>query len=377
MPMPLKIFLTSDLHLGIKFADCPEKARGRLVEERFLCLRRIVEEAGRRRADILLVAGDLFDSTRTAKRDIRRAAEILADFQGPLTAVLPGNHDFLAPDDELWKTFREAGSGRVLLLSEPRPYPLSGFDLDACLYAGPCFSKHSSEDAVGWVLEAAKEPAVAHHIGVAHGSIEGISPDFNADYYPMTRPELEAAGLDLWLIGHTHAPFPAIKAFETPQNASETLFSAGTPEPDGFGCDHGGSAWLLELMEGGLRAEAVPTGRFRFRHETVELTSLADLSALAARHAGEAASRELLKVRLSGRIGKEDREALAEARRSLEGRLLHLADWNETGVRERIDAEAIDREYPAGSFPHDLLTCLMEDAEALDLAHELLEEAGT
>jgi len=366
--MPLKILLTSDLHLGRKFTNCPETVQERLVEARFACLKRIVEEAGRRRADLLLVAGDLFDNSRPAKRDIRRAAEILADFQGPLTAVLPGNHDFLAPDDALWKTFLEASGSRVLVLSERKAYPLSGFNIDACLYAGPCVSKHSSENAIGWVKGSAKDPAVAHHVGVAHGSIEGISPDFTADYYPMKRADLDGAGVDLWLIGHTHAPYPA-------QGSTGPLFCAGTPEPDGFGCDHGGSAWWLELEDGGTRAESVATGTFRFLHETIDLASMADLSAMAARHAGEAASRELLKVRLSGRIARGDRETLAEARRILEERLLLLADWNDAGVRERIDAEAIDREYPRGSFPHGLLTALAEDAEALDLAHALLEGA--
>ena len=98
-----------------------------------------MREAGEQRAELLVVAGDLFDRVSSvARRDVERAARILAGFTGRLVAVLPGNHDFLSPDGELWRTFRDASGGSVLILEEPRPYPLSQYDLEACLYPGPC-----------------------------------------------------------------------------------------------------------------------------------------------------------------------------------------------------------------------------------------------
>jgi hypothetical protein len=57
------------------------------------------------------------------------------------------------------------------------------------------------------------------------------------------------------------------------------------------------------------------------------------------------------------------------------GTLLHL-DLRAEELREEITPDAIDREYPAGSFPHSLLTSLFhdDDQEALRIAHELLGE---
>ena len=97
--MALSVFLTSDLHLGMKFAGYPEAPQAALVEARFACLSRMVEEAGRRRCDLLVVAGDLFDRISVTRHDIQRAAETLRSFPGKLVAVLPGNHDYLGPGD--------------------------------------------------------------------------------------------------------------------------------------------------------------------------------------------------------------------------------------------------------------------------------------
>ncbi len=123
-----------------------------------------------------------------------------------------------------------------------------------------------------------------------------------------------------------------------------------------------------------MEAEALRTGAYRFVHEALDSLAAEDLAALAARHAGPEAAREVLKVRLSGRIAREERASLDEAARDLRARVLHL-DWDETGVRERLDRAAIDAAYPEGSFPHRLLSSLLDDPEALEIAHQALEEA--
>ena len=366
--MPLSILATSDLHLGMKFAGLPD-VQAVLAEARFACLERLVAAANERRADLLLVAGDLFHQVTVAKRDVLRAAQSLRGFEGRLAAVLPGNHDHLSPgQDSLWQVFREACGDRALVLDEPRPYPLAHYDLDACLYPGPCRQKHSAATAIGWVKAAGRHAGSRRHVGIAHGSLAGVSPDFEQSYYPMRDAELADAGLDLWVLGHTHQRHP-----ERPGRASR-VFIPGTPEPDGYDCAHAGGAWLLRFGDDGVEAEPLETGAHRFVHEKLGSVSAPDLAALAARHADPEAAREVLKVRLSGRIAREERGLLAETERSLRGRVLHL-DWDDAGVRERIDRVAIDAEYAAGSFPHRLLSSLLDDPEALEIAYETLAGA--
>lgn len=366
--MSLSVLAVSDLHLGMKFAGLPD-VQAVLSEARFACLGRVVALANERRIDLLVVAGDLFHQVSVAKRDVLRAAGLLRAFEGRLVAVLPGNHDHLsAGQDPLWPALREAGGDRLLVLDEPRPYPLAHYDLDACLYPGPCRQKHSAANAVGWVTPAVRDPGSRHHVGVAHGSLAGVSPDLDGSYYPMREDELAAAGPDLWVIGHTHLRWPARPG------AASRVFIPGTPEPDGYDCDHPGGAWLLRLGDGGVAAEPLETGTYRFVHETLEGPDEAGLAALVARHGGEAAAREVLKVRLSGRVAREERAMIADTERRLRERVLHL-DWDDGAVRERLDRAAIDAAYPVGSFPHRLLSSLLDDPEALEIAHAAVEEA--
>jgi len=54
--------------------------------------------------------------------------------------------------------------------------------------------------------------------------------------------------------------------------------------------------------------------------------------------------------------------------------VLHL-DWDDGGGRESLDRAAIDAAYAAGSFPHRLLSSLLDDPEALEVVRETLEGA--
>ena len=368
----MRIFFTSDLHLGMKLASYDDAVRQRLVDARFETLERLVSMANESGADLLVVAGDLFDRVGVSKKDVTRASQALSAFEGRLAAVLPGNHDYAVPDgSDLWRSFGEAASGDVLVLDEPRAYPLASHELDCVLYPCPCTAKHSRANALGWIGSAPRDRTAAFHVGVAHGSVEGVSPDFDGAYYPMTRSELEALGLDLWLLGHTHVPYPAVP------DRGHRVFFAGTPEPDGFDCAHGGTAWLLELVAGEEPcARAVSTGRYRFAHDSVEVGSEQDLARLQARYDGDPWPRTLLKLELRGRLPREAHAALGALREELESKVLWL-QLDEGRLGRLLTRADIDRELTAGSFPHRLLTKLAEsegDLEALQEAHRLVCE---
>ncbi len=367
--MALSILATADFHLGLRYAPFPEAQR-QLVEARFACLERLVTVANDRRCDLFLVAGDLFDRVGVPKADVLRAVKALRRFEGRLVALLPGNHDYLSPgEDTLWTQLEAEAGDRILVLKEPRPYPLAHFDVDACLYPGPCHRRHSDANAIGWVKDTRRDPGVRTHIGVAHGSLAGFSPDMEESYYPMETAELLAAGPDFWVVGHTHVRYPERAG------QGERVFIPGTPEPTGFDCSHAGVAWLLAIEDrGAVAAEALETGRYRFVREDLEASDQRALEGMVARYAGPDAATRLVKVRLSGRLSRADRQALADAEAALRGRVAWL-EWRDEDVREELTAETIDEAWPQDSFPHRLLTRLLGDAEALEAASDLLEKA--
>ncbi|MBW1696108.1 MAG: DNA repair exonuclease [Deltaproteobacteria bacterium] len=370
MQNKMKILLTSDVHLGMKFAGYPS-VQDKLIEARFEALKRCVDIANDRECGLFVIGGDLFDRVSVAKADIKRAADILSDFQGRLVAVLPGNHDFIIErPDGLWAIFKGFADNHVLVLESNKIYSLKTYDLDVNLYAAPCETKHSAENNIGWVRDIEKDKDVAFHIGVAHGSLEGLSPDFNKNYYPMTETELLACGVDLWLMGHTHIPYP------TQLGSKDKVFYPGTPEPDGFDCAHEGKAVVIEIGEDKeIRASFVSTGAYRFYSEEIEISCWEDVERILARYSDPKHKSTLLKLKIRGRLLEEEYERLVEFRDNLE-RNLCLFHFDSTEITIKITPEVINREFTEGSFPYRLLRRLAEtqDFEALQIAYEFIRE---
>ncbi|MEO2018332.1 MAG: metallophosphoesterase, partial [Fuerstiella sp.] len=132
----------------------PDTVRDSLVKARVEVVSRMVELANREQCDLFAIAGDLFDNLKVSKTAIRETAHALKRFEG-LVAVLPGNHDYLQEaDDPIWPNFADQLGDDHLVLKDRRPYDLGPFELPCVLYPGVCCSKHSKENAIGWVPEA-------------------------------------------------------------------------------------------------------------------------------------------------------------------------------------------------------------------------------
>jgi len=360
----------------MKFAGYPE-VQGELSEARFSTFASLVERANAEGCALFVVAGDLFDRTSVSKETIARAAHSLGEFQGQLAAVLPGNHDYLAhASRSLWTEFGERMGDNTLLLAEKHPYPIQHYGLDAVLYPAPCDAKHSGRSAIGWVKTAAREKwgAGGFRIGVAHGSLKGLSPGLDEErYFPMSKEELLSCGLDLWLLGHVHSRYP-----ERP-DLPDRVFYPGTPEPDGFDCGHGGSAWILTVKDD-RSVEALPlsTGKYRFLHHAASLGSAGDVENLKATFASPEGARTLCKLSLAGRLPRDLFRGVPRLEEEIRKKIFYLHSPLDTeALREEIKKEDIEREFSEDSFPYRLLGSLADegDHEALQIAYEMILEA--
>jgi DNA repair exonuclease SbcCD nuclease subunit len=372
----IRIVHTADNHIGLKFKSrqYPPGVRTSLVQERLDALSRVVSTANDRDAHFLVVAGDLFDSVHVPKNEIKGTADILRAFNGKHVVVLPGNHDFLEQsEDSLWGTFRRLMPEHLLLLLDrSEPFDIEVADRHVVFFPAPCTGKHSKTNAIGWVAPAKKDPAHLN-IGVAHGSIQGVSPDLAESYYPMTEKELRDAGVSFWLTGHTHVRIPEEKRTE-----GAFYYVPSTHTPDGFDCAHEGSAWYIEVDPFGKAiAQAFTTGAIRFADYERTVNSAADIQLLSEALARQDLARTLVKIFLKGRLSEEDRRSLDTLVQSVRDRSLYCEiDLN--AISLNVDLNTIDRTFPSGSLAHRLLTALAdkpEDSLALQLAHELVKEA--
>jgi DNA repair exonuclease SbcCD nuclease subunit len=372
----MRVFHTADVHVGLKFTrGYSETLQKALVAERVAVVSRMADLANQDQCDLFVVAGDLFDNVRVSKASIRATAEALTRFEG-LVAVLPGNHDYLQRiDDSLWPTFTDALGERHLLLQPQQPSDLSAWDLPAILYPGVCTSKHSSENAVGWIPDAIDSEAMDKiRLGIAHGSLDGLSPDFNKDYFPMTAAELESIDVHAWLLGHTHVRFPDVDT-----GRAGRLFYPSTPEPDGFDCRHGGYAWIIDIeTDGSLYYRSANTGAFQFHQKTEsQIESEADLARFCREFEAFRDEKDLVKLKLQGRLNGELFDQVTALQKTLENCVRHL-EIDSSELLRVVQQADIDAEFTQNSFPHRLLSTLAqsdEDLLALQIAYDLVKEA--
>ncbi len=369
--MSLKVFHTGDLHLGMLYQNrgYPEGVRQELVEARFRALDQMMEKANREECHLFVIAGDLFERLRIGEEQVLRVARALSRFSG-VCAVLPGNHDYYTPGSSLWETFREHAADNLVLLFETRPYSLKEHGLDVALYPAPCHAKHSGESRMEWIFDLPEKPEARWHFGLAHGSVEGYSPDFYQNYFPMRQEELTSSGLHFWFLGHTHVRVPTRDEF-----GGGAFAYPGTPEPDGFDCRHGGSAWVIRFDDNG-RAEgtAVATGNYRFRDLEKTVSRAEDMEALA-RELSEEGARTLVRLKLQGTLPREDYENRRNWREEMKERLFYL-EWDDAELQMEISRDTIGALFPEGSFPYLLLDRLAEggDQKALQRAYTLIKE---
>ncbi|MFO7848347.1 MAG: metallophosphoesterase [Spirochaetia bacterium] len=367
--MEISVFHIADMHLGRRFQDHPEVA-DTLSEARYKTLESLVSEANERQTDIMSVGGDLFDRRSMKKADVQRAAHILNRFTGKTALVLPGNHDYISEGAELWQRFKEEAEDHILLLQEAEPVSLETFGIDATVYPGPCRAKHSAENGIRWIKEVEKNREFIH-IGIAHGSIEGVSPDFEQRYYPMTLEELKDAGVDIWLLGHTHITWP-----ENPDRR-DFVFNPGTPEPDGFACRHPGRAFCISIDENKeISAEILNCGLYRFRQRREKLYTKEDIQKLEASLEEDEFRRVVLKLTVEGRLEPEVYEYWKERIPELRKAVLELK-LDDGKLLRSITIEQISKEFPKDSLPEKLLSRFAEagDSQALQRAYELIRRA--
>lgn len=358
----MKILHTADLHIGMKFKNYGTFAE-QLCAARAEVLNTLVDTANDAKCDLFVIAGDLFDSLYVSKKQIKGVCEALSRFSGAASVILPGNHDCYDGSDRLWQSFMDSAPEHTYILHTFQPLLLD--ELGAAIHGAYCECPHNAQNHVQEVT-----PIDGYfNIALGHGSLEGLSPDEERKYFPMTRRELEASGMDVWLLGHTHVRYPDT------DNSGGKIFNAGTPEPDGWDCTRAGNAWLIEIDQNRqVNAKAVSCGKYRFYDKNVSVASAADMDALLRSFYQEGKNNCVLRLTLSGNCDDE----LWMRREDYFEKLRASAQYTELrldGLHKQINLADIQREFPEGSFPYRLLTHIADDEDTLRIAYDMIKGA--
>jgi DNA repair protein SbcD/Mre11 len=297
----LRLLHTADVHLGARHADLAEQAAAQR-ERQFAAFKAAVDLAIAEPVDIVLIAGDLFDSNTQPKRSVERVAAELRRLVGAKirTVIIPGTHD-VYDRASLYRVHdlpAMAGStvddDLVTVLTPDRP----SIHLKACdvVIHGPVFATKRAPHSPLRDLAVAGDGTATWHVGMVHGSL-AIPDRTDGDEVVITREEIEATGLDYLALGHWHST-------QSGKAGTTTYAYSGAPEPVAVTQDGAGKVLLVELEEAaGRRSVKIlerTVGRTRFEKVDVDAAALAGQPELIKQLASRADADLVLDVRLTG-----------------------------------------------------------------------------
>ena len=190
----MKIVHTADLHLS-------EKA-----EERLEALKKVVNLAVRENAELLVIAGDLFDQHVDAERMRPYLRDILGG-KGFQTVILPGNHDYRAYRDGLY-----FGDKVIVISDQNQPLRVG----TATIWGLP-YEKISGERLITRLGEiSARMNPGEQNILLYHGELldaffprHELGDEGDQRYMPVRLSYFDLMPLKYILAGHFHSRYAA------------------------------------------------------------------------------------------------------------------------------------------------------------------------
>ena len=367
----LKIFVTGDNHIGLRYANHEQAAI--LASKRITAFEGMVQTANKEDCALFVITGDLFDNSSISKKDIKTLLNELSCFNGTVV-ILPGNHDYYDKHVKVWQNFEDVMTSydNIMLLTEYRPYEITSNGENIVLYPALCTSWHSApgQNNLGWIKEAKIENNDVYHIGIAHGAVGGETIDKEGLYFLMKRSELESIPVDVWLIGHTHVPFPRNLTEEF--TSGNKIFNAGTHVQTNVSCNTEGQCFIVEIDENkNVRAKKMVSGNLRFYRKNITVTA-GEMEANINRELADINDNSVVDIFLTGAVSVEEYEDRMNIVDGILSRFIE-GTCNDCDLSKLISKELIESEFSETSFSAGLLTSLLNDPKEAQLAYELLK----
>jgi len=240
---PLRIIHTGDVHLeSDTFTTGKDPAEVRQKLRR--AFSNVIDLAICERADLLLIAGDLFDSSRVSEEAIDFA---LAEIERASMRVvaIPGNHDPHDDTSVLAAMERRKLPPNLHLILSLEGQTLEFADLQTRIWAR-AMREHSADYRPLQGLSPARSGW--WNIALAHGLF--VEEDDGLRASPITPAEIAASGYDYVALGHVHV-------FRELSQGSTCAAYCGAPVPAHSGAGEGTVALVVCSPDSGATVRAV------------------------------------------------------------------------------------------------------------------------
>lgn len=249
----VKILHAADFHLDSAYVGLStEQAKERRAENRAQ-LADMVDYANDHGAELMLLAGDLFDGENVYAQTGEELSAALAQFQGQVI-IAPGNHD---PYTARSAYARLPWSENVHIFTSAQMETVE-FPQYGCTVSGAAFT---GEEMPAW--EGFTAPGGVS-IGILHGEV-GVK---DSKYRAVSLAQIQDSGFTYLAMGHVHGRTAV-------QTVGKTAWAyPGCPEGRGFDELGDKGFYFGEVSEEGVKLDFVPFARHRYEILAVDVTDI-------------------------------------------------------------------------------------------------------
>lgn len=355
----VKILHCADIHIGAMVSYLGSVAAKRRAEV-LLTFEKILDTARKETAELVLIAGDLFDSNRISSELIDQAFEAIGTLFPIPVVIAAGNHDPLTADSPYLT--RKLPENLFVLGGEDGMIELER--LGVRVY-GRSFTGVYMRGSSAFSITPPDDELI--NIMVLHGDTAG---EPSSDYNGITKEFIASSGMDYIALGHIH------KRSDIMTLGGTHFAYSGCPE--GLGFDELGEkgVYIGNIGKGTCELEFVPLCRRKHLELSVDITGLApsEISDHILRKLREQEdyTDQLYKLLLTGSVPEGAVIPLNEIESRLSDEVYFIKLRDCTTVK--ADLEAISRERSLkGIFVRKMLERL--DSPTTPEQHEILELA--
>lgn len=263
--MSVKILHTSDLHLEAKLDFLGQKSqehRKQLIQT----FKEIIAKAVSGKYDLVLIAGDLFDTpfpSESVKAEVVEGLKTLSEHKVHL-ALIAGNHDRLETGSVYFdKRFNELNPEYTCIFNNPDKTEWIIQALDLTVYG---VSLTKQKDPVSPLTKIRSNPTTKYTVGLLHGSLDLNSENTNN---PLNRNELNKTNFSYTALGDWHSSMQV--------SAKPVIWYSGSPELIHVDQTGAGSFLSVEIGDG-TKVVPIKIGRKESLKLTLDMTGVKTLT---------------------------------------------------------------------------------------------------
>lgn len=311
----LKVLHTADLHLNKRLSYLPDQR----MEEIWDSLEKMLAY-GEENAQLMIIAGDLFEFENFNLEDGRRLAQLFSYYPSLPIVFNNGNHDPLIDSSPIWSL---NFSDNVFFFKSDEMEQVELGGLHTRIY-GNTWLRESYPQARELNLKVDQDYI---NILVLHSEV--IAPRNDYMYYDWR--QLLSLGFDYVALGHVHKH----------QVLGDRIVYPGCPEPQKF-TDTGSKGFVMaQVSKSSPIIEFLPWSKREYRTEIIDIEAEDDLESIEDRILAYRNPNDIYKFSLQGQLGFSSRD-LELSLRALESDFYYVEFEDKTKSTDDYEIDRLD-----------------------------------